>query len=104
MLTKEQYRLLKRLTHNSTVSSDSYYKRERLFRYLHGIGYIRRQPDTGGFDITVTEKGKVELKIYEDDNARFAANTIISLCALVLSVLSIFIQIVQLLVPLLQPC
>ncbi len=98
MITRKQYNFLKKISKNEIPCDDLIENRDIIFLYLLNQNFIEKYlvcPDNDIYEknaksyCQTSEKGEVELKLYRQENYRFWVPTIISIIALITSILSI---------------
>ncbi len=101
MLTKKQYKFLKKVSKNDIPCGDLRQNNDKAYQYLLRKGFIEEYNVNLDGDIMernliyycrVSEDGEVELKIYKQDNYRFWVPTILSIIAIIASFLAVFTQ------------
>lgn len=107
MLTAEQYRFLKKVSKKNIQCNDLYKNRNSVYLYLLENKFIENHnvcPDNDIMEINsvlyckITENGKVELSLCKQERYHFWIPTIISIIALVTSILAILTQNEELLI------
>ena len=101
MLTKKQYKFLKKVSNSEMQCDDLQENRDRIFLYLLNQNFIETYlvcPDDDIYEknaksyCKASEKGEVELKLYKQENYRFWVPTILSIIAIIASFLAVFTQ------------
>lgn len=92
MLSKEQYKKLRSMVaHHGTDGRDEDKFRD-MYKYFLTQDYIRRAAVRGLSGYVVTERGHAAMYAYKTENFRFWFPSVISVLALVASILSIFLK------------
>lgn len=104
MLTKKQYKFLKKLIKNDIHCDDLHDNRDEIYLYLLKNNFIATYLVCPPGDVNqefaklyckITEEGKVELLLCKQDWYHFWIPTVISIIALIVSVLPIACSYVQ---------
>lgn len=101
MLTKKQYKFLKKISKNEMYCGDLHESGDKIFLYLLNKKFIETYlvcPDNDIYQrnaksyCRITQDGEVELKLYRQENYRFWIPTILSVFAIIASFLVVFTQ------------
>ena len=98
MLTRKQYKFLKKVSKNDMACNDSHQNKDEIYSYLLRKRFIEEYSVNPDGDIMernlvfycrASEDGKVELKLCRQERYHFWIPTIISIIALIISDLTI---------------
>lgn len=101
MLTTKQYKFLKKVSKNNIECNDMHENRDRLYVYLLRKGLIEEYSINPDGDIMETnsvlycrlsEDGEVELKLYREEKYHFWIPTVLSIIAIITSIIAILTQ------------
>ncbi len=101
MLTKQQYKFLKKLNKNDIHCDDLHDNQDRVYLYHLKNGFIDtylffpledRNEENAVLHCFITEEGKIELLLYKKEKYHFWIPTIISIIAIITSILAILTQ------------
>lgn len=92
MITRTHYLKLKQILNSNGTEAKDYNKNKELYDFLCAEKYIKKSNVRNYNGYTVTEFGKVQIKLYKDDTRRFGITTFISSVALITSIVSILLQ------------
>lgn len=90
LIVREHYKKLKSLIKNNGSTGTDYAQNKELYDYLLSCGFIKKADVKGYRGFAVTESGKVQIRLYKNDNFRFWFPAVVSVVALIVSVLAIF--------------
>lgn len=101
MITRKQYKFLKKVSKNETQCDDLIESKDKIFKYLLNQKLIEKYlvcPDNDIYEknaksyCRISQNGEVELKIYKQENYRFWIPTILSIISIIASFLVVFTQ------------
>lgn len=89
MISRKQFRKLRRISLLGGTTAKDYEKRKALYDYLRSNNYIRSALVRGYSGYIVTEKGYAEMYTFRMEHFRFWFPSVVSVLALFASILSL---------------
>ena len=89
MISRKQFNKLRSIAFFGGTTAKDYSKRKCLYDYLHSNDLIRTEEVRGYSGYTVTEKGYAEMYAFRTEHYRFWFPSVVSVLALITSILTL---------------